>query len=338
MNVHSNIPFVSSGVLAPVRVYEEHLSLAILALPGFSHLALGGYIEPLRVANMLVGRQVFHWRVVSLDSKSVLSSSGVQIVTGIDIADFIADGQRLDHVVIVGGEPLEPKKLTQVSSFLRNIVRRNVKITAIGTATWLLAQAGLLKDTRCTIHWSRLAAFSETFKESHTCNALFVLDGQFSTCAGEFAAFDLALDLVARHTNTNICREVGRYANAATRRSGCERQTSPAGLAFAGASRKLAAALQLMEDNIEHPLNLTKLAELCNISKRQLERLFQEQVRTSPSRHYKRVRLEHARRLIEGTNLSLTEVAIACGFQSASHFSKCFRALHDAAPSDCRLP
>ncbi|MER9725886.1 MULTISPECIES: GlxA family transcriptional regulator [unclassified Mesorhizobium] len=337
MNVHSHLAIVDAGVLAADSVgQQEPLSLAILILPGFSHLALGAYIEPLRVANSLAGREVFCWRVISLDGKSVPSSIGLQVAAAADAADFVTDGQRYDHVVIVAGHSLDPRKLPQVNHFLRNIARRNVKITAMGAATWLLAQAGLLADTRCTIHWSRLAAFSETFKESNVCNALFVTDGQFSTCAGELAAFDLALDLVARHTNASICREVCRYATAVSRRSGCDRQTSPAGLAFAGRSRKLAAALHLMEDNVEHPLNLTKLAMLCKISRRQLERLFLEQVGTSPSRHYRRIRLEHARRLIDGTNLSLTEVAIACGFQSPSHFSKCFRAMHGAAPSDCR--
>ncbi|MER8439803.1 GlxA family transcriptional regulator [Mesorhizobium sp. M1312] len=337
MNVHSKVVTADVGSIAIEAVGDKKpLSLAILVLPGFSHLALGAYIEPLRVANLLAERELFCWRVLSLDGKSVSSSSGLSVGATADIGDFVTGDHRYDQAVIVAGDPLDPRQLPKVNSLLRNIARRNVRITAIGTAAWLLAQAGLLTDTRCTIHWSRLAAFSETFKESDICNALFVMDGQFSTCAGELAAFDLALDLVAGHAGAGICREVCRYATAVDRRSGCDRQTTPAGLAFAGVNGKLKAALHLMEENIEYPLTLTTLGKLCKISKRQLERLFLAHVGTSPSRHYKRVRLEHARRLVDGTSLSLVEVAIACGFQSASHFSKCFREIHGLAPSDCR--
>lgn len=337
MNVHSKIATADIGSTAIDALRDKKsLDLAVLVLPGFSHLALGAYVEPLRVANLLAESEIFDWRVLSLDGKSVSSSSGLSVEAAADIRDLATCERRYDQVVIIAGDPLDPRHLPKLNSLLRNIARRNVRITGIGTAAWLLAQAGLLTDTRCTIHWSRLAAFSETFKESGTCNALFVTDGQFSTCAGELAAFDLALELVAAHAGASICREVCRYATAADRRPGGDRQVSPAGLAFAGVNKKVTAALHLMEENVEFPLTVTKLGKLCKLSNRQLERLFQEHLRTSPARHYKRVRLEHARRLVDGTSLSILEVAIACGFQSASHFSKCFRDLYGVAPRDCK--
>ncbi|RJT24185.1 GlxA family transcriptional regulator [Mesorhizobium waimense] len=335
MNVHSNARFVSSGVLAVEAACQELPNVAILIVPGFSNLALGAFIEPLSVANSLIGREVFRWRVMSLNGKSVVSASGIVVEPAGNLADLNRD-QTYDHFVVFAGQAIDRRVLPELNLALRSVARRNIRITAIGTATWLLAHAGLLKDTRCTIHWSQMAAFSETFKDTNMCNALFVRGEKFSTCAGELAAFDFALDLMSRHISADVCKDVCRYATAVTRRSGHDRQTTPAGLAVAGVSTKLAAAINLMEDNIEFPLDLAKLSKLCKISTRQLERLFMEHVGSSPAKHYRRIRLEHARRLVEGTSLSLTEIAIACGFMSASHFSKCFREMYGAAPSHCR--
>lgn len=314
---------------------EERLGgLAILVLPGFSHLALGAFIEPLSLANSAAEREVFTWRVLTPDGKAVLSRSCIAVESQGDLRELTQND--FDQLVVISGQALDSRQFPEVSAGLRSIARRNIKITAIGTATWLLAHAGVMTDTLCTIHWSQMAAFSEAFKDANVCNALFVTDGQISTCAGEIAAFDLALDLVTRYAGADVVKEVCRYTTMINHRSGLERQTSPAGLTFAGTNSKLASALHLMEDNIEFPIGLAEVAKRTKISVRQLERLFMQHVGNSPAKHYKRMRLEHARRLVEQTGLSLTEIAIACGFASASHFSKCFKELYGATPTRCR--
>ena len=145
------------------------------------------------------------------------------------------------------------------------------------------------------------------------------------------------MDLVGSHAGNFIAQEVSRYATVAGQRSGSNRQTGPAGMAFAGVDDKLVMALRIMEENVERPLSLGKVAKLCGISRRQLERLFATHLGTSPLRHYLQVRVEHARRLIEGTHMGLIDIAVACGFQSASHFSKCFKLVFGTSPSQCRL-
>ena len=209
-------------------------------------------------------------------------------------------------------------------------------ISAMGTATWLLAETGLLADTRCTIHWSKLPAFSEVFRTPRVRDSLFVKDGQYSRCAGELAVFDLAVDLIGTHAGAAIAHEVCRHATVNGQRSGSNRRTGPSGLAFAGVSERLAAAMRLMEENVEFPLAMHDVAERVGISRRQLERLFATHIGLAPHRHYLKIRIDHARRLIEGTRLPLIDIAIASGFVSASHFSKMFRAIHGMSPQQCR--
>ena len=91
--------------------------------------------------------------------------------------------------------------------------------------------------------------------------------------------------------------------------------------------------LALMRSNIEEPLSLEELSTHISISRRQMERLFQTHLETSPSRYYLELRITHARRLLLQSNESITNIAIACGFVSSSHFSSCYKDYFGLSPS-----
>lgn len=315
------------------------VELVVLVVPGFSQLALHAFLEPFRIANMLAKAKLFRWRIAGLDSRPVEGASGISVAVDmtVDELDTCIGGRGPRHLAIIAGEPVVRRLPAQINNVLRTFARRGIAISAVGTATWLLAQTGLLAGTRCTIHWSRLAAFSEMFSQTQIRDALFVKDGQFSTCAGELAAFDLAVDLIAGHVGGLAAQEVCRYATVEGQRSGTNRQTGPSGLAFAGASDKLLMAMRLMEEYVEYPLSMSEVARRVGISRRQLERLFAHHVHMPPVRHYLRIRVEHAKRLIEGTSLPIIDIAMACGFISASHFAKCFRTFQGVSPQQCRI-
>ena len=94
---------------------------------------------------------------------------------------------------------------------------------------------------------------------------------------------------------------------------------------FAGRDKTFSDALLLMESNLEQPLSLKDLAKQCGISERQLDRIFNRHIGTSPSQHYRELRLVRASGLLKQTSFSVAEIAISCGFQSASHLSKFFK-------------
>jgi AraC-like DNA-binding protein len=66
--------------------------------------------------------------------------------------------------------------------------------------------------------------------------------------------------------------------------------------------------------------------------------MFQQSLDTTPSKYYLRLRLRRARELLLQSRMSITEIAIACGFQSTCHFSKCYRALYGRTPRRERQP
>lgn len=315
------------------------LKIALLVLPGFSHLALHSYIEPLRIANSLLKEQQFRWGIAGMDCQPVAGGNGVAVPVDVTIDMLRArnvNDTEIDQLVVVSGEPVEGYFTPVLNSFLRDIARCGVAISAVGTATWLLARAGLLTNSRCTIHWSRLAAFAEVFPQPRVQDSLFVRDGQYSTCAGELAAFDLAVDFIGTHAGGLIAQEVCRFATVTGQRSGSNRQMGNSGARFGNVSDRFVAAIATMEHNIESPLSISGLSKRIGLSRRQLERLFVVHTGMTPAKYYLKLRVDHARRLIEGTRLPMVDVAIASGFVSASHFAKCFRNMNGISPQQCR--
>ena len=88
-----------------------------------------------------------------------------------------------------------------------------------------------------------------------------------------------------------------------------------------------------MEETVEEPSPRETLAKIAEVSVRQLERLFRNHLSATMRESYMRIRLEKSEQLLRTTALSVTQVALACGFQSASHFSRSFRDRYGKPPS-----
>ncbi len=100
--------------------------------------------------------------------------------------------------------------------------------------------------------------------------------------------------------------------------------------------RELVAALELMETNMSEPLDRAAVARRVGVSLRQLDRLFAAEMGVSFLQHYRRIRLERARELLRHSTLSVTEIGLATGFASASHFARSYRATFGATPGSER--
>lgn len=342
-----NAPFALPSRLGPVRwdhakdtmdVKSEVCRLMILALPGFSLLSLASFVDPLRLANAIRGRPFFEWSLLSKDGQPVRCASGFGLSVDSDFKhanQMMQSGNRPTMVVVLAGEMVEQQVSASLMNVLRLYKRHGVPITALGTATWLLAEIGMLDGIPCTIHWDKRAALAETFGRLQVTDRLFVRHSQLVTCAGEFASFDLVMELISEHLGKDIALAVCRHTTAGHWRSTSERQSpiSPNGI---GICKLIAEIICIMEEHVEDPISLRDIARCVDRSQRQIERLFARSLSISPMRYYLHVRLSRAKRLVEQTELPIVEIAIACGFASASHFSKCFRLAFGANPNAYR--
>jgi transcriptional regulator GlxA family with amidase domain len=303
--------------------------LGFLLINDFSMMSYASVIEPFRAANRLSGRGLYGWRHFSVDGAPARASNGVEI----NVDGPLGGTDDLDLLFVCAGG--NPAAFRNPGAFarLRSLAARGTVIVGVSGGAFPMARAGLLEGFRCTIHWEHERAFVETFPGVAVEGGLFVIDRSRVTCAGGTAGLDLAIALITDVHGTDLGGLVSDwYIRTQTRPAASDQRTSITqryGVSHAG----LVAALAAMEDHKEDPLDRQALARTAGVSVRQLERLFRSRVRTTVRDHYLRIRLEEAMRLLRETDLSRVDIALACGFRSASHFSRRFRGRFGVNPS-----
>jgi transcriptional regulator GlxA family with amidase domain len=304
----------------------------MVLMPRFPLMAFTSVVEPMRAANRLSNRSLYAWELVSRDGGPVTASSGVQIIPdqGIETADGYAS------VVVCSGFDAERCADKSLFAWLRRQARRGANVGAVSTGTYILARAGLLDDYRCTIHWENLAGFREAFPHLDATHELFEIDRDRVTCSGGTAALDMMLSMITMQHGRDLAVAVAeQFIHERIRDMGAPQRMSLR--ARLGVSHpRLLSIVSMMEENLEEPLSRADLAARAGLSTRQLERLFRKYLARTPTRYYLELRLDRARQLLVQTSLSVLDVALACGFVSASHFSKCYREYYQRTPREER--
>ena len=313
--------------------------IGFLLVPDFSMIAFTTAIEPLRVANRLAGKELYGWVVVSKDGNPVRASSGVVVgadMSTVEVQRASAYGRPIDMVIVCAGIYVERYRDDEVFGWLRRMERVGADIGAVCTGAWILARVGLLNGYRCAIHWENLPGFVETFPEIEVNADLYEVDRNRYTCCGGTAAMDMILDLIRAQHGQDLATRVSEQFMVDRIRSGDDRQRLPTGLRLGVHNPKLVSAVELMEANLSEPLSQDELAQFIGLSRRQLERLFRKHLGRAPAQYYLELRLERARHLLYQSDLPIVDLSLACGFVSASHFSKCYREMYGKSPREER--
>jgi transcriptional regulator GlxA family with amidase domain len=316
---------------------ERHFYFVLI--PNFTMLAFATAIEPLRIANRMAGRAAYRWSLVSLDGEPAVASNGIRVGTDLSLKEArerVRGGERPDHVFVCGSLGVERFHDRALNSWIASLDRQKIGIGALDTGAWVLADAGVLEGRRCAIHWESLPAFAERFPEAEVYADLFEVDGNCYTCAGGTASLDLMLHLIGEHLDEQIVTKVCEQALTDRMRSPTDRQRLPLRARLGLQNTKLLFIIELMEANVAEPLSLVEIAKYARLSRRQIERLFRRNLGRSPARYYLEIRLDRARHLLIQSDAPIVEVAVACGFVSASHFSKCYRELYARSPQQER--
>jgi transcriptional regulator GlxA family with amidase domain len=312
---------------------EAPLTVTFLLVADFSLIAFASAIEPLRLANRTAGHELYRWRLVSLDGNSVVASGGMTV----NVDGVARDYERLKILLVCSGVDVQRNTDERLISLLRRASRQGTMIGAICTGSFALARAGLLKDRRCTIHWENLGGFSEEFPELELSADLFEIDRDRFTCSGGIASLDMMLHLIGRQHGHKLATDISEQVIHDRIREPHSHQRMELRTRLGISHPKLLAVINDMENNIEEPLSQTELAEMAMLSTRQLERLFRKYLSSTPTRYYLNLRLQCANQLLAQTSMSILSVALACGFVSASHFSKCYRERYGKTPRAERM-
>ena len=320
--------------------YPAKRSFVFFLVPDFTMIAFATALDPLRSANRMLGYEAYKWRLASIDGRPVPASNGVECAVNTSLEEErrkMAGQDRPDMVIVCSGLNVEDYYNRTTFAWLREEYNRGVAIGGLCTGAFVLAAAGLLSNKRCAIHWENLPGFSEAFPKVNVFADLFEVDQNVYTCAGGTAALDMMLKLIGEDFDDNIVNRVCEQVLTDRVRNPTDRQRLPLRARLGVQNAKVLSIIELMEANLSEPLSLIEIADHVGLSRRQIERLFRAEMGRSPARYYLEIRLDRARHLLLQSSMPVVEVAVACGFVSASHFSKCYRELYARSPQQERL-
>lgn len=297
-------------------------------LDRFTLLSFASALECLRIANRMIGKPAYDWILIGEGGETARCSAGTEFRLDADLIELTRD----DTVLLCGGMDVQNATTKRMLSWVRREARKGLKLGGLCTASYTLARAGVLDGKRATIHWENQDSFAEEFEDVTLTKSVFVIDGNRMTTAGGTSSIDLMLKLVADDHGEEIANLVADQQIYSSIRTDQDTQRLSVPTRIGVRHPKLSQVIQKMEQNIEEPISPSSLARDVGMSTRQLERLFRRYLNRSPKRYYMELRLSKARNLLMQTDMSVINVALACGFASPSHFSKCYRAHYNTTP------
>jgi transcriptional regulator GlxA family with amidase domain len=316
---------------------ERPIRVGFLLLSDFSLVAFTGALDVLVTANLVAGKTVYDHKTFGLDDDTVKSDLGLNIAAS-GTVESLNHPKRgdLDLFIICGGFRSKLDQNSKLTSLIKELDKNGIQLGGIWNGAVALAHAGVLDGKECAIHPDNHAYMHEKFPKVTISKNTLVHDQDRITCAGPSSAIEMMFNLLKKLPSNDLvravreilsCDQVAESRDAIPLQMGDD-PTYP---------ESLRTIMELMRKNIDEPLTLAELAELSDISRRQMERLFQTHVNSTPSRYYLELRLNYARRLLTQTNESITNVALASGFVSTSHFSNCYKDTFGISPTATRV-
>ncbi len=319
-------------VIAPSQLPTR---FGFLLIEDFTLISMSSAIETLRMANRLMGRQFYTWKTISETGEAVCASDGICINAncGIDDPDALQD---VGAIIVCGGRRVETQVTDPLLRWLKKAANAGAQLGSTCTGSYVLAKAGLLDGYRCSIHWENIASLTDMFPKVQVRRSIYTIDRDRLTSSGGTTPIDMMLYLVRRQCGPEITAGVAEQFVYERVRNPDDLQRVPLRHFVGKQSMKLVTTVELMEANIREPISQVELANYVDLSRRQLQRLFQKYLLCTPSRYYLQLRLQRARELLLQTDLGLVEIAAQTGFVSSSHFSKSYKELYGYAPSSER--
>lgn len=314
----------------------KRLNVAFVLSRSFTLSAFALFVDTLRLASDVQdrsGRVKADWQVLGSTRQLTVSSCGVQVAP---TSDFV-EPSRFDYIVVVGGLLTAKEQVDQETvDFLKLAAARQIPLIGLCTGTFILAEAGLLKNHEICVGWMHAKAFVERFPHlSVRSDRIFNLDKRRGSCAGGSSAADIAAALVRQHIGPEAERNALEMLQIEKARS--HREIQPRRPLYEDYDdSRVKAVMIMMEQHLDGVIPITQFARSVGVSRRQLERLFEKATGMSPGRAYAKVRMERAKVLLSRTKLPLIEIAMDVGFQSASQFARSFKREFGQTPSGAR--
>jgi transcriptional regulator GlxA family with amidase domain len=338
-----NMKHLSSNAYDEVSPTQESLAkikpdlrVGFILMDKFTLAPVSGFVEALRFAadQSFRSLQIYcKWDWMTYNNQPVNASCGLSVNPTKDM-DLKQLKHNYDYIVIAGGllsETREPPEY--LLETLQQLHSAKIPIIALCSGCFVLGNAGLLDGRKCAIHFTTRDEFVTRFPKAITLvEQNYIEDQGIFTCPGG-TAIDLAADLIRLHCGEIRAQKTLDYLLINGKKpSTTEKQTTALDNPATYENHMVAKAIAFMSENLSAHVTLKEVAEHVNTSPRQLHRAFIANTNEPPANYWRRLRLEHARKLLANTSAYITNIAIECGFSDGSHFILWFKKQYGETP------
>ncbi len=301
-----------------------------LLLENFSMVSFTGAVDVLTTANLLTSGPVFVIDTASVEGTHVMSDLGIEISVSSRLEDIYS--AEIDILIICGGLRTPLQNVSAIQKIIKHSINRDIWVGGLWNGVYFIADSGVWEHHECALHPGSRDIMKERYPKARISRASYIIDGKFFSCVGPNGALRVMLDLLELIFDVDMKRGVNGILLADSNRSINSAVSHGVNLL----PEKLETIIELMESNLEEPLELSDFSAYTSLSRRQIERLFERYLNTTPARYYLELRLNKGRQLLLHTNYSISEVTFACGFTNTTHFSRSFKAMFGTSPTSAR--
>ena len=309
-------------------VKQKDMKVDIILSDGFVMTELSGVVDVLRLANRVVDKKLFTFRYVSPEPGIVKSSAETWLN-----ASALSNNPDADIAVFLGNSDLNFTS-REIEKAVHKYRYTNAKVVLLAEAAAIYISANSDDGFGHTTHWENRLLLEERSGLYDIAPSLAVSTDKIVTCAGLVSTYDIMLQIVAGYLSKAKLLTISSILLLDKVRSFETRQPGAMDALSAGKDSHIDQAIKMMQSNIEEPLKTTELAKVLDQTTRSLERQFLRHLGRSPGRFYRELRLIRAQNFLVNTDMSILEIAAACGF--GSNFGKIYKAYYGKTPRETR--
>jgi len=309
-------------------VKQKDMKVDIILSDGFVMTELSGVVDVLRLANRVVDKKLFTFRYVSPEPGIVKSSAETWLN-----ASALSNNPDADIAVFLGNSDLNFTS-REIEKAVHKYRYTNAKVVLLAEAAAIYISANSDDGFGHTTHWENRLLLEERSGLYDIAPSLAVSTDKIVTCAGLVSTYDIMLQIVAGYLSKAKLLTISSILLLDKVRSFETRQPGAMDALSAGKDSHIDQAIKMMQSNIEAPLKTTDSAKVLGQTTRSLERHSLRHLGRSPGRFYRELRLIRAQNFLVNTDMSILEIAAACGF--GSNFGKIYKAYYGKTPRETR--
>ncbi len=310
-------------------------TVAMVLFPDFLLLDMAGPIEVFSIANRYLAPDK-HYRISTIGTEqgALRASSGVNIMADRHMDQAVED---FDLLLIPGGPGAYNERHQPLLNWLNEVAPRSSCYGSICTGAFILGDAGLLDGHRVTTHWHYTERLIKRFPKAQVeTDQIYIRDRNLITSGGVTAGIDLSLAVVAQDHGKKVAQDVAKVLLVLMKRQGGQAQFSPLVAAVAQQETPVTRVQNYVLEHLDEAFSIERMANLATMSARHFARTFAREVGMTPMDFLQSARIDHARKLLETTDLPLKTVAYKSGFGSVRHMRLLFSGKIGLTPAQYR--